>query len=322
MGFIFNFESPTTFQTFNQSQHCALNIFSDNFISPLTDSSSDQFKSEIKAKMVLCRQENSFDRCEDNIDDGASDDSECISRLEKSCDCVKIVGHDHLKSKRARKFRCKSARIRQLAEPKNLTKKYCEEVQVVGKVDVEIVRPDEEQTPVRIKLLAYPKVRKLVSSRNTYKSIVDKEWYGRFENLINQSMLTMYSRLANVHLPNKQQRKKWTKADWERHCQWLKKRALPKMPKLPPPAKKKVKKVPIEQLKASMLALSRPRHQTQKYRPRCGYVSTVKDSARVYAPTQRVLALAQPKEKPEGEEEVDVDPFKVKPSALKSHPCK
>lgn len=267
--------------------------------------------------MVLCRQANSFV----NMNDGVSAESEFFSRSEKSCDCVKIVGHDHLKLKRAGKFRCKSKRIRQLAEPKNLTRKYCEEVVEPGKVDVEIVRPDEEQTPVRIKLLSYPNVRKLVSSRNTYKSIVDKEWFGRFENLINNSMATMYSRLANVHLPNKLQRKKWTKADWERHCQWLKKRAVPKMPKLPPPTKRKIKKIPIEQLMVSALALSRPRHQNQKYRPRCGYVSTVKASARVYTPTERVLELAAPKVKPE-EEEPENDPFQVKPSALKSHPCR
>lgn len=257
----------------------------------------------------------SINHCEGNSSsDSASESITCPTKL---CDCVQIVGHDHLKSKRARRFRCKNKRIRQLAEPKNFNQKYCDEVMMRNtKTAVEIVRPNEEQLPMRIKMLSYPKVRKLISSRDTYKSLVERE---RFENLIRRSMLTMYSRLANVHPPCESKQEKWTKADWERHCEWLKTRALPKMPKSPPPAKSG-KKVPIQQLLMSMYALSRPRHPSQKYRPRCGYVSTVKASAQVYMPSERVLQLALPKVKDADDD--DSDPFQIKPEALKAKPCK
>lgn len=257
-----------------------------------------------------------FNHCEGNSSsESASESFNCPTKL---CDCVQIVGHDHLKSKRARKFRCKNKRIRQLAEPKSFNQKYCEEVLRNTKTAVEIVRPSEEHLPMRIKMLSYPKVRKLISSRDTYKSLVERE---RFENLIRRSMLTMYSRLANVHPPcDPTKQKKWTKADWERHCEWLKKRAMPKMLKNPPPAKSG-KKVPLQQLLMSMYALSRPRHPSQKYRPRCGYVSTVKASAQVYTPSERVLQLAVPKVK-DADGEDDSDPFQIKPEALKAKPCK
>lgn len=230
------------------------------------------------------------------------------------CDCIKIAGRDHLKTKRARKFRCKSKRIQRLALPKYFTPKYCEPEPEKAKLSVEIVRPYDEPTPVRIKLLAHPKVHHLVSSRDAYKGFVDKEWYGRFENLIHRSMLTMYSRLANVQLPESSKRKKWTRADWQRHCEWLKERAVPKLPKTPPPLKSK--KVPIEKLMESVFELSRPRNPRKKYRRHYGYESLVKDATKFYQPTPRIMQLAVPKQKAE-DDPTEVEPFQVKPSALK-----
>lgn len=234
-------------------------------------------------------------------------------------DCVKIVGYDHLKTRRARRFRCKNKRLVQLAQPKQVIRKYYEEETARGKTAVEIMRTFEEQATARIKMLAYPKVRKLISSRDAYKDIIDKEWFGRFESLIQKSMLTMYSRLANVHLPSRIQREKWTKADWQRHCAWLKQRALPKMPKDAPIVKPK--KVPIEALIESILKLSEPRHPQPKYRPTCGYVSTVKDATKTYTPTKRILTLAVPKpSRLEEEDYEDFVPFQVNPKALKFRP--
>jgi Testicular haploid expressed repeat len=268
---------------------------------------------QISIKMVLCHHANSF---LDSIKNDARENS-CQEDV-NPCECVKIIGRDHLKSKRARKFRC-NKRIRRLAQPKTYTRKYCEDETKSGKAAVEIIRTFEEQTPVRIKLLAYPKVRRLVSSRDAYKGMIDREWYERFEGLIRRSMLTMYSRLANVQLPDQSCRKKWTKEDWKRHCEWLKKRALPKM-QIHQPAMIR-KKVPISALVASMFVLSRPRKPRNKFHPYCGYQSPVKDSALSYEPSDRILKLAAPKHpKDEDDDEEVFEPFQVNPRALKFQP--
>jgi hypothetical protein len=240
-------------------------------------------------------------------------------KCSEHCACVKIAGRDHLKTKRARKFRCRSKRIKRLALPKYYTPKYCEVEPEMSTGSVEIVRTYKEQTPVRIRMLAHPKIHHLVASRDAYKGMIDKEWHGRFENLIHRSMLTMYSRLANVQLPDKPQRKKWTRADWQRHCEWLKSRAVPKIPTVSPPIKSK--KVPIEKLMKSVYELSRPRHPRKKYRRHYGYVSHVKDATKFYEPTPRIMQLAVPKLKA-GEDPTEDDSFHVKPSALKFNPSK
>lgn len=265
--------------------------------------------------MVSCHQDISGS-VNDEIN---SDENSLCKRSPPRTLCKNIVGRDHLKMKRARRFRCKSKRIINLAQPQYLTEKYSEQILPQKKTSVEIVRAHEEQTPVRINLLAYPKVRKLISSREAYKGVVDKQWYGRFEDLIKRSMFTMYSRLANVQLPEKSQRNKWTKADWQRHCEWLKKRALPKREKHPQPVERK--KVPLSDLIASMHELSRPRNPRSKYSERCGFISTVKSSAKLYEPTERILKLAAPKFQKDEVDEDDLGPFHVNPNALSFKPC-
>lgn len=261
--------------------------------------------------MVLCRKFNPSAGCED-VSDGGTAPFKCPV---SSTPCETIVGHDHLKKKRARKFRCRSKRITSLAQPKYLTRKYLEEETCNGKAAVEVIRTFEEQTPVRIKLLAYPKVRKLVSSREAYRNIVDKQWYERFEELIQRSMLTMYSRMADVQLPNRSQRKKWTRADWQRHCEWLKKRAMPKMQ--PAQTEKKRKNVPLKDLMKSMEKLSKPRHENTKFRSSCGFKSSVKIGTLNYKPTERILKLAEPKHSKSDEDlELEFEPFQVNPRAL------
>lgn len=269
--------------------------------------------------MVLCRQVIPGGDCEDEF---VEESGSCKRpEPEMPCDCIPIVGRDHLKTERARKFRCKSKRIRHLAQPKYNNSQCCETPQPQRKQPVEVIRTDEE-TPLRIKMLAYPEVRKLVSSREAYKGIVEKQWHGRFEELIRRSMLTMYSRIANVLLPEKSQRRKWTRTERQRHCEWLKKRALPKAEKSPTLIKRK--KVPLINLIESMFVLSQPRAPRVKYAKRCGYVSNVKYSAKTYEATERIQQLAQPK-RPKEEDDVDennLDPFAVNPQALKFTPSK
>lgn len=240
-----------------------------------------------------------------------------------------IFGSHHLVSKRARKFRCRSKRILNLAQPKHFTPKYdsssSEDLPKTRKV--EIIRHYSDPLPTRIKLLALPKVRKLLAARDEYREYydVDRERIIRIENLASFSMLTMYSRLANVQpRERQQQRKKWTRHDWKRHCEWLKKRACPKVRKYPPEISRE--KVPLRQLLESVYQLSQPKYHREKYLPPSGYEATVRDSAKEYEPTERIIKLAAPKKISAGdgneEEEQSIDPFEVNPNALSYKPSK
>lgn len=263
--------------------------------------------------MVLCRYFNPRAECDDLVVATVKRSYCCKSPL----DCAKIAGCDHLKEQRARMLRCKSKRIRQLAQPKYLTEKYQrEEPRMVGP-RIEVVRSYEEETPTRIKLLAYPKVRKLISAKEDYKEVIDSQQKHHYEYFIQRSYQTMYSKLAKVQLPVKTKHTKWTAQDWKRHCRWLKKRAVPRtLPTPPKPPKSKTVSVSPDELKVSMQKLStpNPRCRTAKFRPVCGYKSTVKNLALYYTPNQRILNLANPKERKEKD---DYDPFKVDPRVLK-----
>lgn len=285
--------------------------------------SANKFPNQVyrsQTNMVSCPKSPSLVSCDDEFSSEEEESMKC-GKNKKSCDCSQIVGRDHLKTKRARKFKCNSKRIQRLAEPKHVTPKCCQHKEIPQGPHIEVVKPDE-QTPVRIKMLAYPKVEKLVATRDEYKKTLDKQWYDRLESYIKVSMKSMYSRLANCQLAEHSQKKKWTREDWKRHCEWMKKRAVPKKPiKGPPKAKRQI--VPLDDLLPGLEKLAKPRNPAQKYRFRCGYVSTVKETALLYNPTERVLKLALPKKSQiEDEEDEDITPFAVKPSALEYKPSK
>lgn len=233
-----------------------------------------------------------------------------------------------------KKLRCRSKRLQNLAKPKLITPKYssCNTSSIENKFKVQIV--SEEQTPVRIKMLSFPKVRKLVATRREFDGVVDEEWNERLKELIDKSKLTLYSRLANVTLlpaPHGQLVKKWTPADWQRHNEWLKKNAEPKpifVAKEQPPKsvymKRYRQKSTDEDLDEAMDRLAKPRHPRKKFRPFCGYKSTVETSALKYKISERTLKLSTKtvKSPPQDEAQVERDPFSVNVDALKAKPSK
>lgn len=79
-------------------------------------------------------------------------------QMHDSCKCTNIFGNDHLSSKRHKKYRS-TKRIQTLANPKYYTPKFQAEDVRPFERKIEIIRDCDEPTPVRIKLLAYPKVR-------------------------------------------------------------------------------------------------------------------------------------------------------------------
>jgi hypothetical protein len=141
--------------------------------------------------------------CEDQDLEGQEECNvkQCCDKDEhEKCICPKLFGMDHLKEKRLRAIKCKK-RIRVLAQPKHQCWKFASPEISPGKQRIEIDRTYQEQTPVRIRLLAYPKVRKLLAARNEYKNFIDKAWLTRFDALIQKSLRTLYSRISNVRLP-------------------------------------------------------------------------------------------------------------------------
>ncbi|CAO1422110.1 unnamed protein product [Diamesa serratosioi] len=250
--------------------------------------------------MVLCKQYDPFAGC---VNTAPLSDNESIEK----CDSIPICPKKNTYcTKRPKKYRC-NKRIKRLALPRSFTSKYCTKEPAETSV-VEVIKAYEEQTPVRIKLLAYPKVRKLISSRDQYRDFVDESWYKRFDVLIKKSMYTLYSRLANVQYPESTPTKRWGKEDWKRHCEWLKKRACPKIPKEAPRIKRK--RAPLADLMTSLYSLSQPRHPRTKYEKTYGVPSTVADNVKNYVPTERIANLARPKHPTEDSEELD-DPFQV-----------
>lgn len=228
-----------------------------------------------------------------------------------------IFGSDHLTHKRIRKFCCKNKRIRLLAKPKHYTPKFLNENEIPNDKEIEVVHANEIELPTRIKLLAFPKVRKLIATRDAYQGgNVDKNRILKIENLASRSMLSMYSRLANVQFVSKPEKnKKWTKEDFARHCEWLKKRACPKPLRLPPKIKRK--KVPLKKLLVSIYQLSIPRHPREKFLKHHGYKSVVKKSAMLYEPSDRINKLSVPRKIVIDDEFSEpLDPFVVNPSSL------
>lgn len=145
--------------------------------------------------MVLCKPYDPFAGCENTAPLSAVESNEKCDIVTK---CPKIKKNSFC-SRRPKKYNC-NKRIKRLAVPRSYTSKYCTESPAKTS-NVEVIKAYEEQTPVRIKLLAYPKVRKLISSRDQYRKIVDASWNKRFNVLIKKSMYTLYSRLANVQYP-------------------------------------------------------------------------------------------------------------------------
>lgn len=106
----------------------------------------------------------------------------------------------NLKRRLRRKFRAPQ-RIKLLARPKQVTRKY-ETLPPVGNLKkraIEVVK--EQQVPRRIQQLAIPKVRKLVAAKLEYRKFKNEHFIKRFDELIKRSLFTVYSRLANVEIP-------------------------------------------------------------------------------------------------------------------------
>ncbi|XP_058819366.1 testicular haploid expressed gene protein [Topomyia yanbarensis] len=189
-----------------------------------------------------------------------------------------------------------SRRIRKLARPKcPVGKFYQRPVRQYGRTFQMIRSYQEPYASTRVQQLAVPKVRKLLAAREEYKRFINRCWYDRFSKRIKRSMFTVYSRLANVQLPQiKPKPSKMTPEQWQIHQQWLKINALHKNVKSM--KMKPRKRMNYSDLLERIISLSTPRWETKKFTGQPKF-QPVKPSALNAVATERMMQLCIPRER-------------------------
>lgn len=119
-----------------------------------------------------------------------------------NCPLVNCEFSGQKKPTMVRKYRT-SRRTHKLSKPKCRTAKFYERpVSQYGRTIQMIRAYQEPYASTRLQQLAIPKVRKLIAARDAYRRYINRCWYDRFGKRIKRSMFTVYSRLANVRLPD------------------------------------------------------------------------------------------------------------------------
>ncbi|XP_073815004.1 uncharacterized protein [Musca autumnalis] len=129
-----------------------------------------------------------------------------------------------------------SPRIMSLARPKSFkrTPRFVPICACKLKKPVEMVHLDQREN-TRTDQLSYPKARKLLVFKEEIKKRFPPDRIMNLNRLIRKSLLSLYSRLANVQPPEeKKPINKWDRAEWAKHLKRLRKLARPKIPKAPP----------------------------------------------------------------------------------------
>uniref|UniRef100_A0A1Q3G5D5 Testicular haploid n=1 Tax=Culex tarsalis TaxID=7177 RepID=A0A1Q3G5D5_CULTA len=191
-----------------------------------------------------------------------------------------------------------SRRIRKLAKPRQKTAKFHPRpVTQYGRMIQKIDAYREPYASTRIQQLSIPKVRKLVAAREEYQRFINRCWYDRFSKRIKRSMFTVYSRLANVQLPEVGPPKtaKMTPEQWARHQEWLALRAKHKVAKV-----RKVKprkRAPLDVLMDRIGDLALPRSEGKKFNRKLLVYYAVKPGALKAIASTRLLELCVPLER-------------------------
>ncbi|XP_058446806.1 testicular haploid expressed gene protein [Malaya genurostris] len=189
-----------------------------------------------------------------------------------------------------------SRRTRRLARPKYVMEKFYRRPVRQYERTIQVVRSYREPyASTRIQHLAVPKVRKLIAAQEEYKRFINRCWYDRFSKRIKRSMFTVYSRLANVQLPQiKPKSSKMTPEQWSKHQQWLKVNALHRMAK--PIKLKPRKRMNYSNLLERIISLSAPRWERKKFTGPAKF-QPVKPKALSAVATDRVMKLCVPRER-------------------------
>lgn len=190
-----------------------------------------------------------------------------------------------------------SRRIRKLAKPRYLGSKFhARPVTQYGQTIQKIHAYREPYASTRIQQLAVPKVRKLIAAREDYQRFINRCLYERLSKRIKRSMFTVYSRLANVKLPEAPPKiPKMTPEQWTRHMEWLALRAKHKTPK-----ERKIKlrkRKPLDDLLYRLEDLCKPRWERKKFAGPVKLYCSVKPGALKAVASDRLRELCIPKER-------------------------
>uniref|UniRef100_A0A1I8P8Q6 Testicular haploid expressed gene protein-like n=1 Tax=Stomoxys calcitrans TaxID=35570 RepID=A0A1I8P8Q6_STOCA len=245
----------------------------------------------------------------------------------------------------------KNQRILNLAKTKNIKKtpRFVPICPCKFKKPIEVIHLDQKEN-TRTEQLAYPKARKLLVFKDEIKKLFPPNRIINLNRLIRKSLLSLYSRLANVQPPEEMQPiKKWDRAEWTKHLKKLRKLAKPKVAK--PQPKIPNKRMPLQSMKRYK-NLSRPvkrdvlekpdwtlTHELKRYKATKRLMNLAKplirDTSMLYQElpikipqtvlkhkaTKRTLDLSQPKAR-KTSPEISENPFAISPNALKAKASK
>ncbi|XP_035773746.1 uncharacterized protein LOC118456778 [Anopheles albimanus] len=194
--------------------------------------------------------------------------------------------------KRLKRFKT-TRRIRWLARPRRVRQKFRQRPVLARRQETEIIRSYQKPyASRRIQQLALPRVRSLLVVRQHYRHLLSKVQAQQLNKWIKKSVLTIYSQLASVELPEQPATKIMTTEDWQRHQQWLERNARHRQPPAIP--KPPINRKPLAELRDRIGSLSTPKYSRKKVTGKEPQIPAVKPAALKTTPSEHVVKLAQP----------------------------
>ncbi|XP_075170361.1 uncharacterized protein LOC142242681 [Haematobia irritans] len=183
----------------------------------------------------------------------------------------------------------KNQRIMDLAKTKSIkrTPRFMPVCPCKFTKPIELIHLDQREN-TRTEQLSYPKARKLLVFKEEIKKLFPPERIMNLNRLIRKSLLSLYSRLANVQPPDEiQVIKKWDRAEWAKHLKRLRKLARPKIAKTQPRIPNK--RMPLKNMRRYKY-LSKPLKREVLEKPDW----TLSYEMKSYKASDRLMNLAKP----------------------------
>uniref|UniRef100_A0A1A9W3T4 Testicular haploid expressed gene protein-like n=1 Tax=Glossina brevipalpis TaxID=37001 RepID=A0A1A9W3T4_9MUSC len=181
-------------------------------------------------------------------------------------------------------------RIWELAKPTRRVPRFTPLCPCKLKKPIEIVHL-EKRGHTRTEQLAYPTVRRLMLFKKDVANLFDPYRLVNLNRVIRKSLLSVYSRLANIQPPQEKKKiTKWDKTDWAKHTIILVKLAKPKKTfeeKKPPSPS-----MPLKKMKRYK-SLALPKKHEELEKP--VWILTISMSR--YKASERTKTLAKPTER-------------------------
>ncbi|XP_049279291.1 uncharacterized protein LOC125761818 [Anopheles funestus] len=189
-----------------------------------------------------------------------------------------------------------SRRIQYLAKPRLPRGRYEPRAVIRSTKQTEVCRTYKEPyASKRIQQLALPHVRKLVAAQQEYRRFIARRQQDHLEKRIKKSIFTVYSRLANVQLPEVDKFKGMTQEEWQKHQDWLVRNAQAKQAPVADPPKRERK--PLAALINRIESLSEPRFARKKFTGPEKVGPAAKPAALKAMASEHVAKLAEPLER-------------------------